>query len=551
MSELDKDIENSDKYNSEFSYDENKSNLKISFERIAFIFFVFFIIAIIFSSKVILLSLNHKQEQKKVFKKENFRSSILDKDGNILAKSVPIVNVGINPNLVINKEKLLISLKLLFPKKDFKKRMYGKKFFYVKKKIKPEKLEEIILLGDKSFIQEYGIARVYPNGNLFSHVIGQIDNNNNGISGLEKTFDYELRTSRDPLKLTLDTDIQYLIREELIKSESIFQNIGSAAILMDINNGNILSMVSLPDFNLNKREKIKDVKFINRATKGVYEFGSVFKTFALAAGLNYKIVETDTKFKDLEKRITCGRNTISEYDDKIPSDLTAEEILIRSGNIGSVRIAQKVGIENYKKFLKLIGILSNINFDIQEVGQTQLGKWGKCKLATVAFGHGIATTLLQVAKGYSIISNGGFEVNPKLIQNEINTEKKRILDENLSIKINPILRKIVSTKEGTAGFANVEGYQIGGKTGTADQPTKGGYSKKKVNTFASIFPTSNPKFVLVLMLDEPKPNKEFIYHYRDGRNPYKGNWRNTAGWTTVWVAGQIIEKIGPILATKY
>ncbi len=551
MSELDKDIENSDKYNSEFSYDENKSNLKISFERIAFIFFVFFIIAIIFSSKVILLSLNHKQEEKKVFKKENFRSSILDKDGNILAKSVPIVNVGINPNLVINKEKLLISLKLLFPKKDFKKRMYGKKFFYVKKKIKPEKLEEIILLGDKSFIQEYGIARVYPNGNLFSHVIGQIDNNNNGISGLEKTYDYELRTSRDPLKLTLDTDIQYLIREELIKSESIFQNIGSAAILMDINNGNILSMVSLPDFNLNKREKIKDVKFINRATKGVYEFGSVFKTFALAAGLNYKIVETDTKFTDLEKRITCGRNTISEYDDKIPSDLTAEEILIRSGNIGSVRIAQKVGIENYKKFLKLIGILSNINFDIQEVGQTQLGKWGKCKLATVAFGHGIATTLLQVAKGYSIISNGGFEVNPKLIQNEINTEKKRILDENLSIKINPILRKIVSTKEGTAGFANVEGYQIGGKTGTADQPTKGGYSKKKVNTFASIFPTSNPKFVLVLMLDEPKPNKEFIYHYRDGRNPYKGNWRNTAGWTTVWVAGQIIEKIGPILATKY
>ena len=551
MNELNKNIDNSHKYTSEFSYDENKSNLKVSFERIAFIFFVFFIIAIIFSSKVILLSLQSKQQVKKVFKKENFRSSIIDKDGNILAKSVPIVNIGINPNLVINKEKLLISLKMLFPKKDFKKKMYGKKFFYVKKKVQPEKLEKILLLGDKSFIQEDGIARVYPNGNLFSHVIGQIDNNNNGISGLEKTFDYELRTSRNPLKLTLDTDLQYLIREELIKSESIFQNIGSAAILMDVNNGNILSMVSLPDFNLNKREKINDPKFINRATKGVYEFGSVFKTFALAAGLNYKIVETDTEFKDLKQRITCGRNTISEYDDKIPSDLTAEEILIRSGNIGSVRIAQKVGIDNYEKFLKLIGVLTNINFDIQEVGQTQLGKWGKCKLATVAFGHGIATTLLQIAKGYSIISNGGFEINPTLIQNENKTEKKRLLDENLSISINPILRKIVSTKEGTAGFANVSGYQIGGKTGTADQPTKGGYSKKKVNTFASIFPTTNPKFVLVVMLDEPKANKEFVYQYRDGRNPYKGNWRNTSGWTTVWITGQIIEKIGPILATKY
>ena len=537
--------------NRDFSYDENKSYLKISFERIAFIFFIFFVIAIIFSSKVVLLSLQTKPEIKKVYKKKNFRSSIIDKDGNILAKSVPITNIGINPNLVIDKEKLLISLKMLFPEKNFKKKIYGKNFFYVKKKIQPEKLDQILLLGDKSFIQEDSIARVYPNGNLFSHVIGQIDNDNNGISGLEKTFDYELRTSREPLKVTLDTDLQYLIREELIKSEGIFNNIGSAAILMDINNGNILSLVSLPDFNLNKRKKISDSKFINRATKGVYEFGSVFKTFALAAGLNYKIIKTDTEFKDLKKRITCGRNTISEYDDKIPSDLTAEEILIRSGNIGSVRIAQKVGIENYKNFLTLIGILTNINFDIQEVGQTQLGKWGKCKLATVAFGHGIATTLLQIAKGYSIISNGGFEVNPSLIYDQIKIKKIRILDENLSSSINPILRKIVSTKEGTAGFADVKGYSIGGKTGTADQPEKGGYSKKKVNTFASVFPTSNPKFVLAVMLDEPKANKEFVYHYRDGRNPYKGNWRNTSGWTTVWITGQIIEKIGPILATKY
>ena len=539
------------KNNSEFFYNENKTNLKISFERIAFIFFIFFIIAIIFSSKVILLSLQNKPEVKKIFKKENFRSSILDKEGNILAKSVPIINVGINPNLVINKEKLLVSLKILFPNKDFKNRMQGKKFFYIKKKIKPEKLEKLLLLGEKSFVLEDSIARVYPNGKLFSHVIGQIDDNNNGISGIEKTFDYELRTTKKPLKLTLDTDLQYLIREELIKSEKIFQNIGSAAILMDIKNGNILSMISLPDFDLNKREKIDDLKFINRATKGVYEFGSVFKTFTLAAGLNYNIVEPSTEFKNLKKKITCAGNLISEYDEKIPTNLTAEEILIRSGNIGSIRIAEKVGIENYDKFLKSIGILNNINFDIQEVGETQLGRWGKCKLATVAFGHGIATTLLQLAKGYSIITNGGYDVNPTLIQNKNKNKKNRILEVNLSEKINPILRKIVSTKEGTAGFANVNGYQIGGKTGTADQPAKGGYSKKKINTFASIFPTSNPKFVLAVMLDEPKANKEFVYSYRDGRNPYKGNWRNTAGWTTVWVTGQIIEKIGPILATKY
>ncbi len=540
-----------DQYNAEFSYSENKSNLIISFERIAFIFFLFFIIAIIFSLKVIFLSLENKVVTSKISKKENFRSSIIDKKGNILAKTVTIVNIGINPNLVIDKEKLLITLKLLFPKKNFKEKMYGKKFFYVKKKISQEKLEKILLLGDKSFIQEEKIARIYPNGELFSHILGQIDDNNNGISGLEKTFDYELTTSRDPLILTLDTDLQYLIREELLKSKDIFQNIGSAAILMDINNGDILSMISLPDFDLNKREKISDLKYINRATKGVYEFGSVFKTFTIAAGINYDVINPETEFKDLKKRIVCANNPISEYDDKIPSDLTAEEILIRSGNIGSARIAEKIGIDNYDKFLQTIGILTNISFDIDEVGETQMGRWGKCKLLTVGFGHGIATTLLQLTKGYSIISNGGFDVSPTLIKKNNYEKTKRIISEEVSKKINPILRKIVSTKDGTAGFANVKGYDIGGKTGTADIASAGGYSKKKINTFASVFPTSNPKFVLVVMLDEPKANKEFVYHYRDGRNPYKGNWRNTAGWTTVWITGQIIEKIGPILATKY
>ncbi len=551
MNDMNKEKVLEEKYNSEFSYNENSSKIKISFERIAFIFFVFFIIAIVFSSKVVLLSLEDKVFKKQILKKENFRSSIIDKEGNILAKTVPVINVGINPNLVIDKEKLLITLKLLFPKNDFQKKMYGKKFFYVKKKISQEKLEKILLLGDKSFVQEEKIARVYPSGELFSHVLGQIDDNNNGISGLEKTFDYELRTSKNPLVLTLDREIQYLIREELLKSQDIFKNKGSAAILMDINTGDILSMISLPDFDLNKRDKINDLKFINRATKGVYEFGSVFKTFTVAAGINYNVINPETEFKELKKKIVCAGNPISEYDDKIPSDLTAEEILIRSGNIGSARIAEKIGIDNYNQFLQTIGILTNISFDIEEVGETQMGRWGKCKLLTVGFGHGIATTLLQLTKAYSIVSNGGFEVSPTLIKRNNYVKNKRILNEDVSKKLNPILRKIVSTKEGTAGFANVKGYEIAGKTGTADIASAGGYSKKKINTFASVFPSSKPKFALVVMLDEPKANKEFVYHYRDGRTPYKGNWRNTAGWTTVWVTGQIIEKIGPILATKY
>jgi Cell division protein FtsI/penicillin-binding protein 2 len=245
---------------------------------------------------------------------------------------------------------------------------------------------------------------------------------------------------------------------------------------------------------------------------------------------------------------------IREYDDEIPSDLTAEEILIRSGNIGSVRIAQKIGIEKFKLFLKKIGILDKIEFDIEEVGEPLSFKWGKCKLATSSFGHGITTTPLQLAKGYSIITNGGYDIKPSLIkQNESKKSfKNKILNEGVSDKINPILRKVVSTKIGTAGFANIKGYQVGGKTGTAQKIVGGKYSNNKINTFASVFPTSKPKYVLIVLLDEPKPNKEYIYNYRDGSGlQYKGTAYNTAGWTSVEVAGKIIEKIGPILATKY
>tara|TARA_Y100001936_G_scaffold239858_1_gene273570 strand:- start:390 stop:1613 length:1224 start_codon:yes stop_codon:yes gene_type:complete len=407
-------------------------------------------------------------------------------------------------------------------------------------------------MGDKSIITEEKITRIYPHSSLFSHILGQIDDDNNGISGIEKKFDFHLRTSKEALNLTLDTELQYLIRKQLINFQKIFNNIGSASILMNVNTGEILSMVSLPDFDLNKRQKITDSLFINRATKGVYELGSVFKTFTFAAGLNEGVITSTTKFENLEKKIRCGKHTIGEYDEKIPNNLTAEEILIRSGNIGSVRIGQKLGVEKLKNFLFSIGVLNQIEFDIDEVGKPIPFNWGKCKLATTSFGHGITTTPLQLAKGYSILSNGGFEVNPTLVKKKEYIKNKKILKKEVSNEVNLILRKIVSTKEGTAGFANIPGYQVGGKTGTADKNLDGVYTNEKVNTFVAVFPTSKPKFALMVLLDEPKPNKEYTYFFKDGSGwKYKGNWRNTAGWTSVEVAGKIIENIGPILATKY
>ena len=486
----------------------------------------------------------------------DFRSTILDRDGNIIAKSVITRNVGINPREVIDKQKLLINLRLILPEKNYNlisKKLDGKKFFYIQKKINNEKFKKLFLLGDKSIKEEQKISRIYPQGSLFSHVIGQIDDDNKGISGIEKHFDYELKSSSKELSLSLDTNIQHLIRKELINYRNIFNYTGSAAILMNIHTGEILSLLSMPDFDLNKRQNISDEKYINRATKALFEFGSVFKTFTYAAALEKGVIEKNTQFNNLEKKITCGKNSIGEYDDEIPSNLSAEEILVRSGNIGSVRIGQKLGIESYSEFLNKIGILKKIDFDIEEVANPLSIKWGKCKLATSSFGHGITTTLLQLAKGYAIISNGGYDIKPTIIKsNNLNKIKSKIIKKNISKDINLALRKIVTDKEGTAGFANISGYEIGGKTGTAQKSIKGSYSNLKVNTFVSIFPTSKPKYVFLILLDEPKANREYVYKYKDGSNfKYKGNWRNTAGWTSVEVAGKIIEKIGPILATKY
>ena len=545
-------------HNNEFQYGKNKSDIDIKFNRVAFIFFLFFFISIIYT-----IHLTHLGSRKSNIENHNqikiinklHRADIVDRNGNFLAKTVSSIDIGINTIEIIDKKKLLLNLGYIFPKKNHelvKSNFKKNKFFWFEKKISEENYEKIMMLGDKSIIPKENLTRIYPQKNLFSHIIGQIDDDNVGISGLEKSLDEKLKNNRNSIQLTVDKDIQFLIREELLKYNTIFRAKGSAAILMNVNNGEIISLISLPDFDPNERSNITDINYINRATKGVYELGSVFKTFTLAAGIHESVIEPETEFKNLEKSIQCGKNNINEYDKKIPSNLTAEQILIRSGNIGSVRIAQAIGVEKFKKFMNELSLVNSIQFDIEEVGVPVSFKWGKCKLATASYGHGITTTILQLANAYSIIVNGGYKISPTLIKKKTNLKRKKILKNNVSEKINLILRKIVTDKEGTASLANVDGYEVAGKTGTAQKSIAGGYSRKKINTFAAIFPASNPKYTLVVMLDEPKTNSDYIYNYRDGSGiKYKGTPFNTSGWTSVEVVGQIIDKIGPILATKY
>ena len=546
-------------YKNNFDYKKNDTNLNIEFNRVAFIFFFFFIIYLIYTIHLIHLGSRKSNVEMKdilpTFSDKLYRADIIDIDGNYLAKTVKSIDIGIKTSDIIDKKKLLLSLNIIFPNKDFKKikkQIDTKKFFWLEKKVSEENYEKLMKLGDKSIKPEEKVLRIYPQKNLFSHIIGQIDDDNNGISGLEKSFDEVLIKSKKPIKLTVDKDVHFLIRKELIKYQEIFKSKGSAAILMNVNNGNILSLISLPDFNPNERRNITDINFINRATKGTYELGSVFKPFTFASALSENLIKPETEFLDLPKSIRCDKHRIGEYDNKIPSDLTAEQILIRSGNIGSVRIAQLVGSEKYESFLKKVGVLSPIDFDIDEVAPQKDYNFGKCKLATASFGHGVATTILQLAKGYAVISNGGYDIKPSLIEKgTYNKKKNRLINKGVSEQVVAALRKIVNTEEGTAKFADVSNYEIGGKTGTADQPKEGSYSEAKINTFASIFPTSDPQYVFVVMLDTPQKAKDYYYKYRHRKGGWKGTLYNTAGWTSVEVAGKVMDKIGPILATKY
>jgi len=548
---------------SEIIYNKAKSQIiKVSPSRITLLFLVFLSLIIIFTFKIIYLSLLPEKKYSFYNVSEGFykeRRDIVDRNNNIIATNITIFKAGIRPQYIKNKENFLINLRLKFPELDsnqIKQKLKENKFFYLdQKRITEEEKDKLWSLGlnNKVLDLEKIQTRIYPHKNLFSHVLGQIDDANKGISGIEKFFNKSLLNKKminNPLSLTLDSNLQYLIREELIKAEENFKSIGSAALLMNVNNGEILSLISLPDYDLNQRISINDSMYTNKVTHGVYELGSVFKTFTVAAGLENEIVNTNTVFNNLENSITCDKYTISEHD-QLPKNLSVEQILVRSSNIGAVRIAQKIGIKKYKDFLNSLELFDTINFELEEVGTPIPFKWGKCKLATSSYGHGITTTPLQLAKAYSILGNGGYKIEPTILKKNIKLDQKgdQIISEKTSNEINSILRKVVSLDEGTANFANIEGYEIGGKTGTALKYN----SKAKLNTFISLFPASEPKYVLLVMLDEPKPSPNFIYEFLPSKKfpngyKYSGEIRNTSGWNTVVVAGKIIEKIGPILA---
>jgi cell division protein FtsI (penicillin-binding protein 3) len=528
----------------------NKS--KVTDERLYVLFSVFFSLILIFSISIFSISIQPSSFNEYKKTNQNFltlRRDIMDRNGQLIARNINTYRAAIKPTLVKNKENFIIKIKLNFPEIstiELKKNLDKKKQFYLKRRLTEEERYKLWSLGEKGIITEPFQSRVYPHGQLFGHILGQIDDDNYGISGVEKYFDKELRNNKknNPLFLTVDTNVQFLIKSELKKAMNDFNTNAAGGLLMDVESGEVLSLVSLPDYNVNIRNNISDIRYMNQITKGVFELGSVFKTFTLAIALEENILSPSTIIENIPSQVKCSKYSIHDIHE-FPDKLSAEDILIRSSNIGSLMIGRKVGEEKLKNFLERLGLLKTINFELEEIGRPLDFRWEKCKLETVSYGHGITTTPLQAAAAYASITNGGYSVNPTLrLKNNLNTTSKQsIISKNTSDQINKILRKVVTDKEGTGSFANIFGYDVGGKTGTAKSYING---NKNINTFISVFPTEQPKYVLLVILDDPKAAPHITYNYRG--QMVKNISRNEAGWNSVYVAGKIIQKIGPILA---
>ncbi len=519
-------------------------------DRIYLLFFLFFSLIFIFSIRIVQVSLNEIEIFNREKNPQSFsllRRDIVDRNGILISRNIKSFHVAVNPKLINNKDNFLIKLRVNFPDlpiKKVEKNLKANKYFYLKKRINQFEREKFWNLGEKGIIFEPFQTRVYTHANLFSHIIGQVDYDNYGISGIEKYFDKQLKDKKfinEPLKLTLDTNIQHLISKELNNALTTFDATGGGALLMDVKSGDILSLVSLPDFDINIRANLEDKKYLNKITKGVYELGSIFKTFTIALALEHSLVTPKTIVKNIPKSIKCSRYKISDIKE-FPKNLTVEDILIRSSNIGTLLIARKVGEDRFKKFIDVTSLLKNPHIQLEEVGNPIKFNWNKCKLETISYGHGITTTPLQATAVYASLSNGGKIIYPNLVETNKKENFERVISEKTSESINKILRKVVTEEEGTAKLADIYGYDVGGKTGTSQN-----YQNKNenLNTFISIFPSQKPKYALLVMLENPKVAKNLIYDYKGLKIKA---FRNEAGWNSVYVAGKIIKKIGPILA---
>ena len=484
------------------------------------------------------------------------RADIVDRHGRILATNMDTHSLYVETAHLVDPEGTAYALADVFRDLDAKKLFEDftgkRKFLWIKRKMSPEQMQSAHDIGDPGLRFGPREMRLYPNGRLAAHVLGGASFGREGVhaaevigvAGVEKTFDVHLRNpakSGQAMQLSIDLSVQAAVEQVLYGGMKLLNAKGAAAILMDAYSGELIAITSLPDFDPNNRPKpptqgeAADSPLFNRAIQGVYELGSTFKILTIAQALELDLVTPET-IVDIRGPIRWGKKfTISDFS-YYGKELSVSDIITKSSNIGTARIANMIGSTAQKNFLSSLGFLEPIPLEMVEAGGGKPlvpSKWSDLSTMTISYGHGLSATPLHLAVGYAAIANGGLKVTPTLIKDPSKAELPRVLSADVAADSLKMLRNVVTT--GTASMAEVAGYAVAGKTGTADKPVKGGYDTDKViATFASVFPAYRPKYVLVVALDEPED--------RTGDEP-----RRTAGWTAVPVSAEITRRIAPLL----
>ncbi len=489
------------------------------------------------------------------------RADIVDRNGRLLATNLQTQSLYAQPPLMTNPERAAAELARVFPGLDAEKLRQDftgtRKFIWIKRRISPEQRQMVHDIGEPGLLFGPREMRLYPNGAVAAHILGGTKFGAEGVhsaelvgvAGVEKAFDTYLRDPANggaPLQLSIDLTLQAAIEEVLYDGMRLMSAKGASAVLMEAKTGEVLAMASLPDFDPNDRPAPpvegdpSDAPIFNRAVQGLYELGSTMKIFATAQALELGLVNPDTHVPT-QGPLRAGGFAIKDYKDLSPSQ-TVTNVIVKSSNIGTARLAQQITVPRQQAFLRALGFLDASPIELIEapnVRPLMPDPWTELSAMTVSYGHGLSISPLHLATGYSSLLNGGHVVTPTLLKRAAPELGPRIVSEEVSAASREMLRLVVDSEDGTASFARFPGYAIGGKTGSADKPrhTGGYYEDKLISTFAQVFPTDDPQYVLIVMLDEPEIT-------------VLGENRRTAGWTAVPVSHEITLRIAPLLGIR-
>lgn len=480
------------------------------------------------------------------------RPDLVDRNGEVLATDIKTASLFAEPRRIVDIDEAIEKLQTVLPDLDYQqtyRRLDSNAgFVWLRRQLSPRQQSEILALGIPGLGFRTEKSRFYPGGAVASHILGLVNIDNKGIAGMEKYVDdqglADLQAlglagpdTLKPVRLSIDLRVQYILHDELMQAMDRYKAIAAGGAVLDARTGEVLAMVSLPDYDPNNPYNALEKDRINRMTAGVFEMGSTFKLFTIAMALDSGQVDLGDTF-DASKPLHFGRYTIHDFHGKY-RPLTVPEVFIYSSNIGAGKMADMMGVEHHRAFLKRLGLLDRMDTELPEVAQpTEPAEWKKINSITIAFGHGMATTPLQTAVAGAAMVNGGKLIQPTFLprtEAEADAVAKQVISPETSAEVRYLFR--LNVEKGSGGRAEVPGYYVGGKTGTAEKVVNGRYSNdKRFNAFLAAFPSNDPDYVVLVILDEPKPERQGI--------------GATAGLNTAPVVGNVIRRAAPLLGVE-